>query len=135
MAGVEIPAWIRVFDCRAPDVDIAPRAPWGPCLWGSERAAVDLGLRGQGFQHDTTPMSCSGTGDLRKASDAEIARHLTNAFQEADKLRALWEKARTCKRGNQGGSCFYQPVAVTISNYGWGVMCDERTMAVQYFGV
>jgi hypothetical protein len=134
-AGVAIPAWLRVFDCRASDTDAGARSPWGTSLYGSERAAVDIGLRtGNGEYNDTTPISCSTYIDARTADEAEIARQLRDGLKEAAKLLAEFEaaKAKPAKPGD-GGSCLYRPVAFCLSNYGWSIMSDAREKVVRAF--
>ncbi len=132
--GVTIPAWLRVFDCRADSSDIAPRSSWGSSLWSSERAEVDLGLRTATERNATTPVSCSTYVDARRADDAELAQQVTRAIAEATRLRDEYEtaKAKPAKPGS-GGSCLYLPVAVSIANFGWSVISDERTRIVRAF--
>ena len=130
-AGVVLPSWIRFFDCRCEDKDAGTKTPWGGYLWGSERAAVDLGLRGKGYWEDTTPLSCSTYIDARKAGDKEVARQLTQAIQDAQKFLKEWEEATHTE--GQGGSCLYCPVGITISNYGWSIISDRRTIKVRAF--
>lgn len=131
--GVLIPDWIRVFDCRCEDRNAGIKTPWGSYLWGSERAAVDLGLRGEGFYHDTTPLSCSTYIDARTAGDKEVARQLQRALEDAEKFRAEYLAAIPATPGD-GGSCLYLPVAITISNYGWSIVADNRNYVVRAFG-
>ena len=134
-AGVKIPAWLRVFDCRASDADAGARSPWGTSLYGSERAAVDMGLRAPGEYNDTTPISCSTYIDARTADEAEIARQLRDGLKEAAKLLAEFEAAKASSKGKpaNGGSCLYRPVAFCLSNYGWCVLSDAREKVVRAF--
>jgi len=129
--GIEIPSWLRAFDCRAND---AATSPWGTSLWSSERAEVDMGLRTATSRNATTPVSCSTYTDARRADDAELARQVTRMVEEATRIRAeyLAAKDRPAQPGS-GGSCLYLPVAVCMANYGWSVVCDERTMIVRAF--
>ena len=132
--GVAIPVWLRAFDCRAPDEEIAPKAPWGATLWSSERAEVDLGLRTEHDRFGTAPFSCSTYTDTRKADEQELARQVRDMIKRAAEMRAEYHAADANRaRKGEGGSCLYQPVAVTLSNFGWSVICDERTMIVRRF--
>lgn len=133
--GVEIPEWLRAFDCRANDDEIAPKSPWGTCLWSSERAAVDLGLRTKEECFDTRPLSCSTYTDARTASENELRRQVADMVKEATRLRDEYEHAKQHRAGkDEGGSCLYQPVAICLSNFGWSVLSDTRTQVVRRFG-
>jgi len=134
--GVSIPEWLRVFDCRSSDDDIAPKAPWGEHLWSSERAEVDVGLkRGYGDNDATCVVSCSTYVDARKADEKELARQVSDMVREATRLREeyLKGKEKPAKKGD-GGSCLYMPVCITLANYGWSVISDRSTQIVRAFG-
>ena len=129
--GVELPAWLRAFDCRATDAEIAPKSPWGTSLWGSERAEVDLGLRSDGVYNATTPMSCSTYTDARRANDADLSKQVADMVKAATELYTEYQAAEH-KPGN-GGSCLYCPVAIVMSNYGWSVVSDQRQCKIRPF--
>ena len=135
--GVLIPEWIRVFDCRASHEEIfgpSSLAPWGVRLWGSERAEVDMGLRGPDWSHATHPLSCQTYIDARTAGEKELTRQLRNAVVDAERLRKEYLEAKEVPSvPEKGGSCLYLPVAITISNFGWGIVSDERTRVVRNF--
>jgi hypothetical protein len=143
--GVEIPAWLRVFDCRQSDEDMSEsRAPWTvttstgehrPLLWSGERAEVDCGLRTKDDRHATTPHSCQAYTDFRKANDATCAKYVREMIVEAERERAVYEKAKANPKADKGhgGSCYYMPVFAYLANYGWGVTADQRTMVVEPF--
>lgn len=132
--GVKIPEWLRAFDCRASDDEIAPKAPWGSCLWSSERAEVDLGLRSEHERFATSPRGCSTYVDARKADEQELSRQVADMVKAAsDMLREYVEAMAKQAPKGAGGSCLYRPVAVALCNYGWSVICDERTMIVRRF--
>lgn len=134
-SGVQIPDWLRVFDCRNADGEAWVKTPWGSTLLGSERAQVDLGLRTAEGSHATMLLSCSTYIDARTAGEAEIGKQLRDGIKEAEKFRAEYEaaKKRRAKPGD-GGSCLYMPVAFALSNFGWCIISDERTMIVRAFG-
>ena len=123
--GVEIPVWLRAFDCRG--------EPFAGPYMGSEKAEVDLGLRGGDDRHGTTPMSCQTYIDARTADEVELRRQVTDMVREAEKMKKAYDAAPTKDQGH-GGSCLYLPVAICMSNFGWGVLCDRRTQRVRYFG-
>jgi len=133
--GVTIPEWLRAFDCRSSEDDIAPRTPWGSYLWSSERAAVDLGLRAEGVYNDTTPVGCSTYIDARTAPEEELRRQVENMVAEATRLREEYlEGKKFPDTEGQGGSCLYMPVAVCLSNFGWSVLADRTQGIVRRFG-
>lgn len=139
-AGVVLPEWLRFFDCRCGDKGMPEgqhagvRAPWGGTLYGSERAAADMGLRGEGIWEDTTPISCSTYIDARTAGDKEIAKQLQDAIKAADKMRQEFlDAVKHPRQPNQGGSCCYLPSAITIANYGWSILADRRMYVVRAF--
>lgn len=138
--GVELPEWLRAFDCRAENKDIAPEAPWTNMygkviLWGSERAEVDLGLRSREESHGTTPISCQTYLDARKASESELRSQVLDMVSSAWRLRREWLSAKEHQAApGEGGGCCYQPVAICMSNFGWSIICDRRTQVVRRFG-
>lgn len=134
-AGVEIPEWLRAFDCRASEEFEGRKAPWGESLWGSERAAVDCGLkRGYGSNDATYPVSCSTYVDARKCNESEIAKQLRDGIKEATKLRAEYEAAKKAAPDPKGGgSCLYPPVAFALSNFGWSIISDQSKCIVRAF--
>lgn len=132
--GVAIPAWLRVFDVRGTDADLGHKSPWGSTLWSSERAEVDLGLRGEQVRNATAPVNCSTYTDARTAPQEELARQVADMIQAADKLRLEYQAAtHHLALQGQGGSVLYLPVAVYLANYGWGVIADKRTQIVRSF--
>ena len=133
--GVEIPEWLRAFDCREADDAETARTPQGRTLWSSERASADLGLRGDGFYFDTCPVACSTYIDARKADDEELARQVRGMVDAAMKVRNERIEAEKHVAGpKEGGSVLYHPVAIALCNFGWSVICDERTRIVRAFG-
>jgi len=132
--GVAIPSWLRAFDCREDDAAPAPRTSWGARLWSTDRATVDMGLRGEGFSYDTRPLSCSTYIDARRADKEELARQVRRMIEAAEKLRAerIEAESRPAKPG-KGGSVLYHPVAIAMANYGWAVISDQRTAFVRGF--
>lgn len=123
--GVGVPAWLRAFDCRG-----EPLA--GPYM-GSEKAEVALGLRVGDERHGTTPLSCQTYIDARTAGVEELRRQVTDMVREAERFKAEYDQAPTVDQGH-GGSCLHLPVALCMSNFGWSILCDRRTMRVCYFG-
>lgn len=99
--GVTIPTWLRVFDCRRPIDSTFVRAPWSYTgedgtvhpihLLGSETAEVDLGLRGDGIYHGTTPTSGSGYGDTR-VSESEALSAVNAMMRAAHQRHEEWQK-------------------------------------------
>lgn len=139
--GLPIPTWLRVFDCRKPEGQEFVKAPWTytldgetftPSLLGSETAAVDLGLRGEGFHEDTTPISGSGYGDTRR-SESEALAAVKSMIESAHRLHKDWEDACRKPMSTNGGSVVYKPVAIALCNYGWSVICDKRGYRVVEF--
>jgi hypothetical protein len=130
--GVKIPSWLRVFDCRGEDLVIAP---WGSVLWSSKRAEVDLGLRTEKDRFGTTPLSCSTHIDSRTASESELTRQVADMVKEATKLRDQYLEAKKNPGKDKwfGGSGYYLPVAIAMSNFGWNVICDKRTSVTKFF--
>jgi hypothetical protein len=139
--GQEIPSWLRVFDCRKPIGEEIVKAPWtntydgktySPSLFGSECAAVDLGLRGKGVHEDTTPVSGSGYGDTRR-SESEALSAVRSMIEAAQRTHQDWEEACGKPMSTNGGSVCYQPIAVALCNFGWSVICDRRGYRVVSF--
>lgn len=137
--SVDIPPWLRVFDCRAAEgMEFANKSPWGTILMGSERAEVDLGLRGQNFWHSSRPSSCSTYTDSRTCPESELTRQLTDAVSDATRLYNEYQDALAKTKAPDyqkpdGGSCLYLPVAIAISNYGWAIISDNRACVVRGF--
>jgi hypothetical protein len=129
--GVKIPTWLRVFDCRG---DELPKA-WKRTLWSSDRAEVDLGLLTEKDRFATTPLSCSTYIDSRTCAEAELTRQVTDMVKEATFLLEQYLDAKENPGENRehGGSGFYQPVAIALSNFGWNVICDVRLSATKFF--
>lgn len=130
--GQPIPDGLRCFDCRTSDDAEIARAPWSfpirgklvsPMLFGSDTAAVDLGLRGRGFQEDTSPISGSGY-NCREAGEAVLA--VQDMIKGAHRLQQEWDEACSKPPSTDGGSLHYKPLALALSNYGWCVICDQR---------
>lgn len=130
--GVKIPKWLRVFDCRG---DELTKAPWGQTLWSSEKAEIDLGLRSEKDRFGTSPLSCSTHIDSRTAPEAELTRQMADMVKEATRLRKQYLEAKKNPGEDKGhgGSGYYLPVAVAISNFGWNVICDERISVTKFF--
>lgn len=137
--GVKIPSWIRLFDCRTEEDAKTPKAPWGEYLYGSERAAADLGLRGvlesgERFHYDTVPTSCQTYIDSRTCKPEELVRQFSDAVKRAGELRKEYlQTKKNQKEKPDGGSCLYLPVAIAISNFGWSIISDRRTEVVRGF--
>ena len=132
--GVDLPRWIRVFDCRcAKGTEFSAKAPWGATLMGSERAEVDMGLRGETWdeRHATTPMSCSTYIDARTCDESELRKQVSDMVREAARMRDTYLKAKEnpAKEG-EGGGCNYMPVGIALSNFGWSIIADTRTCVV-----
>lgn len=132
--GVKIPEWLRAFDCRSLDEEGIPRTPWGTTLYSSERAAYDLGLRGQGRWDDTTLVSCQTYIDSRTAPEEELRSQITRMVRDAEKYRREYEEGQKYPSNGQGGTCLYMPLAICLSNYGWSIIADRRTQIVRRFG-
>lgn len=139
--GQEIPSWLRVFDCRTPASDPPILAPWtctfnnktfSPSLFGSEPASVDLGLRAKGIHEDIVPIGGSGYGDTRR-NEAEALSATRAMFYAAAACKRDWDKASAKPMSDNGGSIYYQPIAVALCNYGWSVICDRRDYRVVEF--
>ena len=130
--GVEIPEWLRVFDCRGDDL---VKASWGHVLWSSEKAEVDLGLRSDKDRFATTPLSCSTYIDSRTAVESELARQVANMVAEATRLRDQCLEAKQSPGEDKGfgGSGYYLPVAIAMSNFGWDIICDRRISVTKFF--
>lgn len=133
--GVEIPSWLRAFDVRTAPSECGLRAPWGETLWSAERAMVDLGLKAGYDSHATIPSGCHVYFDMRDCSEAELAKQIASAIADATRLHSEYEHAQVHRAApGAGGSCYYMPVAISIGNYGWSVICDERTCVIRAFG-
>jgi hypothetical protein len=134
--GIALPAWLRAFDCRSEaGKEFASRTPQGRCLTGLERAEVDLGLCGEGYErYSTVPVSCATYIDSCTATQAELSRQVEDMVRQATKLYQEYQHQRTLPSvQGQGGSCLYLPVAVCMSNFGWCVVSDLRTVVVRPF--
>lgn len=127
--GVEIPSWLRAFDCRGE----ALATPYK----GSEKAEVDLGLRslkGESYwAHGTTPLSCQTYIDARTADEVELRRQVTDMVKEATKFKKEYDAVGNVADKGLGGSCFYLPIAICMSNFGWSILCDRRSQRVRHF--
>lgn len=123
--GVEIPAYLRCFDCRGTELV-------GPYL-SSERAEADLGLYVGDERYGTTPVSCHTYLDARTASDELLAKQVQDMVRESERLNQEYESCVETKDTGKGGSCFYRPLALCMSNYGWSVLCDRRTVRIRHF--
>jgi len=130
--GVKIPKWLRVFDCRGDEI---LKAPWGHTLWSSEKAEVDLGLRTETDRFGTTPLRCSTYIDSRTAAETELTRQVTDMVKEAKQIRVQYldAKKNPGEDKGHGGSGYYMPIAIAMSNFGWNVICDERISATKFF--
>jgi hypothetical protein len=130
--GVKIPKWLRAFDCRG---DELPKAPWGRTLWSYEKAAMDLGLLSEKDSFTTNPLSCSTYTDSRTAAETELVRQISDMVREAKKFRNQFLDAKK-KPGDDkghGGSAYYLPVAIAMSNFGWNIICDRRISVTKFF--
>lgn len=133
--GVTLPEWLRFFDCRASEEWLPPKAPWGESLWSGERAQVDLGLkRGYGENDATVLVSCQTYIDSRSCCHQELARQVNDMVVAADRFRREYEENKLkVAKPNEGGSCFYLPIAAELSNFGWGIIADKRSCIVVAF--
>ncbi len=128
--GVEIPPWLRAFDCRTDD---PPTAPWGEILFSAETAEVDLGLKtGRGSGDATMMLSTSGRSYIDVTDLAETVHKM---ITEAKRFLREYEHALCHPPKDEGGSGHYKPVAIEISNHGWSVIGDRRHYAAMAFGV
>lgn len=132
--GVKIPSWLRVFDCRGEAM--ADKLPNGIVLFGSEKAAYDLGLRTVGpYEHnDATPLSCNTYIDARDCPESELKRQLESGIKEATRFLTSYQDAlaNPAKEG-EGGGCYELPVAIALCNFGWSIITDRRQRAVKAF--
>jgi hypothetical protein len=135
--GVTIPPWLRAFDCRCEaGKEFSYISPWGATLMGSERAEVDVGLRGASYDdcHGTSPTSCQTYIDARTASEDELRKQVSDMVREATKLRDEYlHQATLPETPGQGGSCYYMPVLVALSNFGWSIVSDRRQCVVRSY--
>ena len=109
-----------------------PRTPWGASLYGSEKAEVDLQLRGSNFNYATTPIHTRTYIDSRTCSDTELTRQIKDMMQHATTLYEEWKATPYLSKG-EGGSCLYRPTALTLSNWGWAILSDTRTVKIKHF--
>jgi hypothetical protein len=130
--GVKIPKWLRVFDCRGDDI---VKAPWGRALWSCEKAEVDLGLLSKDNDFTSNPLSCSTHIDSRTAPESELTRQVTDMVKEARRLRVQYLDAKKDPGEDKGhgGSGYYLPVAIALSNFGWNIICDRRESVTKFF--
>jgi len=136
--GVEIPGWLRAFDCRAAlGEECNAVGPDGTTLYGSERAAWDCGLRVidgscRSERFDTSPTSCQTYIDARTAPVEELRKQVSDMVREATKLRDEYLRMAS-KPATDGGGCYYMPVLIEMSNFGWSVVSDRRTCVVRSY--
>lgn len=125
--------WL-VFDCRSPEDGVfSVKAPWGETLIGAEQAAYSMGLRTSWMGNDTTPAGLSGCQDLRQ-SQSQFERVARDLVQQAKRLMKDYEAAkRNPAPEGAGGSVYYRPVAIAISNFGGSVLADRRDFSVRCF--
>lgn len=136
LGGVKLPRSVRCFDVRIPDDEVFKDCkPYGEHLWSSERAAYVLGLRTSwSHRYDTSPVSCQAYEDFRTCSEARLALVAQNMRKMLREYLREYRLAERFPAGKgEGGSCYYKPVALTLANYGYGLMCDERTKLVRAF--
>lgn len=126
-----IPEWLRAFDCRSMVGYLGTVASYGFILYGSEKAMVDMGLKGMDFDYCTTPESCDPHIDNREATHDELARQVADMVATATRIKLKYEEV--AKRGNNpnGGTAIYLPVAIALSNFGWTIIADKRTYVIQ----
>jgi hypothetical protein len=140
LAGVEIPSWLKAFDCRWPEDEDLPKDPSGTyTMYGSERAEYALGLRGAGenyFDYASEPSSIQGYCDTRKECwEDEASSYVRRMIESAEEERAKYlacDNPANIDRGH-GGSGYYIPVAIALCNFGASLICDRRDYKVQYF--
>ena len=130
--GVKIPEWLRVFDCRGEEL---PKVPWGQTLFASEKASVDLGLLSETDSFSACPLSCSTYTDSRIAAEAELTRQVTDMVNRAEMFKEQYLEAKETPGNDKGfgGSAYYLPVAVALSNFGWSVISDRRLSVTKFF--
>lgn len=132
--GVEIPEWLRAFDCRQDESNDLPKSSWGITLYSSEKAEVDLGLFSERENHSTIPQSCRTYIDSRSAHNEELTRQVKDMIRTAETMKLEYDKAKASKKNSpHGGSTCYMPVAITMSNFGWSVIADKRISATKWF--
>ena len=128
--GVAIPPWIRAFDCRSETFSV--KADWGDYLFGSEKAAADLGLLSENHNYYITPIRLHPNVDLREAYEEELHSEISAMVREAFNYRQEFLSA--LESSNLGGSAYYYlPVAICMSNFGWSLVCDVRVFRVKQF--
>ena len=123
---------VRIFDCRLPDEEPTPRAPWGECLYGAERACYALGLlRGWGERDMLYPVGMQSSADLRLSPD-DFRRLTRLAVREFKKQQDAFASALASPApdDDEGAHCCYQPVAVAVANFGVTVIADMRARAL-----
>lgn len=81
-------------------------------------------------ERTTMPLSISGVCTRSSQGAADI---LAGAMREAVKLRHRWEAAERSHDQGRGGSVYYRPVAIVLSNYGASVYASEASKRVDYF--
>lgn len=134
--GVELPDWIRFFDCRTceslncrqEESQLYQKTPEGNTLWSSERAAYDLGI----YPHVASMLSCDPGYDLRK-SEKEVIRALKGAIEKVVEFKKEYKEAFEKGMSDDGGSVIYDPMAICISNFGWSIIADRRSFMVRAF--
>jgi len=140
LCGVHFPDTIPVFDCRWEDSIPHPKDPSGSVtMWASERAEYALGLRSykDGIYNAAIPVSIQGYWDTRDPrSESEAARWLADMLERASEEMAKWEALGEDWENSdngKGGTVFYKPVAIALSNYGVCLICDEKTKRVKFY--
>ena len=133
--GVNIPGWLRFFDCRWPDDKDFPKTPYGASLMGYEKAAFDIGLLSQNERNAVTPISCTTYVDHRTANHKLMQPIIINMIDSVIKLNDefLLLKEKKLKAKN-GGQAIYQPMFVALSNFGWTIVADRRNYVIRPFG-
>lgn len=117
-ASVKIPRACRVFDCRGEHPTLDEN---GRTLYASDKAQKDLGFE------CTFPESIQGWSDMRECpevADRAISRGI-EIFKEYRKT-FLKAKRMVNKPCPNGGSAYYKPIGICLSNYGVSLICDRR---------
>ena len=77
------------------------------------------------------PRSVSGRCTRRAEGGASILESLLSGARE---YLELWDRAASSGKSNgRGGSVYFRPVAVILSNYGGSLYCMEAHRRVEYF--
>ena len=123
---------VRIFDCRLPDEEPTPRAPWGEGLYGAERACYALGLlRGWSERDMLYTLGIQTSADLRSSPDEyrRLVRQAVRSFKEQlDAFAgALAEQVPEDEEHSYG---LYQPVAIAVANFGVTIIADIRARAL-----